>query len=64
MGYSNRPGMPSRVIPLRNEERDEDDYSGDAGKDGYTRLSIASRRTGSRETVGSEREYPPFRYED
>lgn len=50
---SGDPNKPSRVTPKRQDERYEDDVTGNAGLDGFSRLSRADRETGHREPVGA-----------
>lgn len=58
--YGNRQGRPCRVEPLNPVKRVMDDTTGNAGLDGFTRLSQADRETGHRPSVGSAPEYPRY----
>lgn len=58
---SYKPDQPCRVKPLRQEARHEDDVTGNAGIDGFSRLSRADRETGHREPVGAvEHQWPRY----
>lgn len=60
-----RPGMPVQIEPKRPDNRAMDSSTGDAGRDGYTRLSRADRETGVRQPVGSDPVYAgPRIFED
>lgn len=50
---SGGPNQPTRVKPQRPEERHDDDCTGNAGLDGYSRLSRADRETGERQPAGA-----------
>jgi hypothetical protein len=52
--FGPRPDQPSRVkSPRQQEERHDDDVTGNAGLDGFSRLSRADRETGYRPPVGA-----------
>lgn len=54
---STDPNAPRRGVNRRDDKRVLNHGTGDAGRDGYTRLSQASRESGYREPVGSTPEY-------
>jgi hypothetical protein len=51
-GYGPRPDQPSRATDPRPVSRIDDDVTGNAGADGFTRLSRADRETGYRPPAG------------
>lgn len=50
--YGGNPNQPTRARDPRPVERHYDDATGNAGLDGFTRLSKADRETGYRPPVG------------
>ena len=50
--YGRNPNQPVKVSDPRPVERVLDDTTGNAGLDGFTRLSTADRETGYRPSVG------------
>jgi hypothetical protein len=60
-----RRNQPVKLNDPRPVDRDYDSASGNAGRDGYSRLSQADRETGHRPPVGGEPMWPGLRfYED
>lgn len=57
------PNTPIRVDNPRPESRVHDNVSGDAGRDGFTRISQASRETSHKPTQGGSLEQPRY-FED
>jgi hypothetical protein len=62
--YGARPNQPTRVKDPRPVERYQDDTTGNAGLDGFTRLSRADRETGYRPPVGQATPEWPRNVED
>lgn len=60
--YGNK--YPTRLTPLRPVDRVKDDTTGNAGIDGFTRLSTADRETGYRPPVGEQATAWPRYVED
>jgi hypothetical protein len=52
------PNTPLRQTTRRERPRVLDDATGDAGRDGYTRLSRADRESGIRPPVDAVRAWP------
>lgn len=55
-----RHNQPVRVEDPRPVERVKDGVTGNAGIDGFTRLSQADRETGYRSPVGGSSEWPRY----
>lgn len=60
--YGNK--YPTQLKPLRPVDRVNDDMTGNAGVDGFTRLSTADRETGYRPPVGEQATAWPRYVED
>lgn len=66
MMYSNglRPDQPTRASDPHPVSRIDDDITGNAGNDGFTRLSRADRQTGFRPPAGEMTPVYPRYFED
>ncbi|MCA1458095.1 hypothetical protein I6F35_33720 [Bradyrhizobium sp. BRP22] len=62
--FGPRPDQPVRVKDPRPVTRYEDDATGNAGVDGFTRLSRADRETGHSPPVGEQTSVWPRYIED
>jgi hypothetical protein len=52
------PNAPLTQLNRRERPRILDDAAGDAGHDGYTRLSVADRQSGVRPPIDAGRAWP------